>query len=844
MLNVALGADFGGNAEEAIKQVGKLVDIFKLKDTIGLEQGLIKVGSVINSLGAASSAAEGYLVEFTKRLGGIAPAADISSTDVLALGATLDQLGITAEVGSTAVGQFLMSIGKDVPKFAKVAGLSVAEFSKMLREDANKALITVLKGLEGSTGSLEAMSKSLSGLGIDGAQATQSIGVLAQNVSLLEKQQALARKEFEAGSSILNEFAVKNNNLAAVVEKIQKRLAGMFINSAFMKGLESVLILFEKAIKAEQDFTEGLRQQELQLKATQQQFNAEMRVLQAGNLTTAQRNSLIAEMNEKYKDILPQLITEKTTNEELTAIQQKSNEVLMQKIILKAQEADLTEKLNKIVDLERKQEADRMRLIQAEVEAEKAREGSGERAARSLSGVDFKREEALQKIDAIKAAVKAREEEIARIQVSIDTEDKLFKKILERKGLVATEGLNKFTVAEAAKPAATAKATKAPGTIAVTDSGKPAEPSKLEQDIDRTIEKWQQFQEKVRQAKDQVWASGESDFQAELTEIDRRYETLLNEARTFHENMKVGDMEYNEAIKTLIDTHSAEVQAKVKAMNEKLIAENEAKNSKALQSDLEFWGAEADARRAAMEQEEADRQKRLQDTADMYNTMGGLLSEFSSLLSATNSLIATQGETQSEFQKQLALVQIGIDTAVSISKAIAGATAAAAATGPAAPFTLAGYMLSMVTAVVSGYAQAKAMLDKDAPKAPTFYYGGHTGDGPAIGYDQYGKIVGGVHKNEYVVNESLLLGNPWVANQVAIIDALRVGRISEPPAMPGQAPSQDNAMMQALLSRFDRLESAVLSLDKPYRAYFDRDESEAMRRYYEQEDSNRQKSRL
>ena len=82
-INVALKEDLGGDAEAAIAQIGKMVDIFQLKDQFGLEDAMIKVGSAVNSLGMASTANEGYIVDFTRRLAGIAPNASISIDKIL-----------------------------------------------------------------------------------------------------------------------------------------------------------------------------------------------------------------------------------------------------------------------------------------------------------------------------------------------------------------------------------------------------------------------------------------------------------------------------------------------------------------------------------------------------------------------------------------------------------------------------------------------------------------------------------------------------------------------------------------------------------------------------------------
>src|SRR5690606_12900645 len=74
-IGVALGEDLGGT-ESAVTRLGKLGDIFGIKDLYGIEGALLKVGSAINSLGAAGAAKESNLINFSERLAGIAPAAD------------------------------------------------------------------------------------------------------------------------------------------------------------------------------------------------------------------------------------------------------------------------------------------------------------------------------------------------------------------------------------------------------------------------------------------------------------------------------------------------------------------------------------------------------------------------------------------------------------------------------------------------------------------------------------------------------------------------------------------------------------------------------------------------
>ena len=223
-INVALSEDLGGNAEEALNQIGKLVDIFRLKETYGIEDAMIRVGSVINELGASSTANEGYLVDFTKRLAGVAPQAGISIENIIGLGATLDQFGQQCETAGTAVSQAISGMFKKTDVYARIAGMSVKDFAALMNNDANAAFITFLRGLNNGNGGMAELTKNLGSLKLEGSRAVQIMGALAKNVDVLEQQQQLANKAFADGTSILNEFNTKNSSAQAQFEKSKKIL--------------------------------------------------------------------------------------------------------------------------------------------------------------------------------------------------------------------------------------------------------------------------------------------------------------------------------------------------------------------------------------------------------------------------------------------------------------------------------------------------------------------------------------------------------------------------------------------------------------------------------------------
>lgn len=227
-INVALKEDLGGDAEAAIGQIGKLVDIFQLKGQMGLERAMLSVGSAINELGAASTANEGYIVNFTNRLAGIAPNASISIDKILGLASTLDANAQAAETAATAIGQTITAMFKKTETFAQIAKMPFEEFRNLLETDVNAALIKVLEGMKGDQGLFDIVD-AMGEMHLNGQRATTVLGALANNVEMLKEQQSLANEAFMDGTSLTNEFNTKNESATAVLEKTKKALEEQWV---------------------------------------------------------------------------------------------------------------------------------------------------------------------------------------------------------------------------------------------------------------------------------------------------------------------------------------------------------------------------------------------------------------------------------------------------------------------------------------------------------------------------------------------------------------------------------------------------------------------------------------
>ncbi len=226
---VSLNEDLGGNVEETVNKIGKLVDIFKLKDLYSTEEAFLKVGSALNELGMASTANEGYMVEFARRMAGVAPLAKVSIDQILGLGAALDQLGQTEEVSSTALSKLFVKLASEAETYSKYAGMQLTDFKNLLETDFMGAFTKVLQGVKNNANGINELAATLGDLGEDGGRVIGVLGSLANNVDVVTTSMNLANTAMEEGTSITDEYNLKNESAAAQLEKAQKQVKALWI---------------------------------------------------------------------------------------------------------------------------------------------------------------------------------------------------------------------------------------------------------------------------------------------------------------------------------------------------------------------------------------------------------------------------------------------------------------------------------------------------------------------------------------------------------------------------------------------------------------------------------------
>ncbi len=255
MAFVSLGDSLDGTAEDIGLTLGKLAANFQLDKKFGVGEAISRVGSALNELGATTKAQEGPIIDFTQRLAGIAAQANIALPDVLALGALFDASGQSVEVAATTFAKLLPAIGRDIERFAGIAGVNIKEFKTIVEKDAFEALKLIAVGAKSNEEGLIGLTEVLENYGINNARAAGIVGVLTGNIDELTRIQAISNKAFSENTSLAAEFAIKNSTLSAEVEKTKKAYDNFILSIENGEGaiggvIKSVLKLTQSILGA------------------------------------------------------------------------------------------------------------------------------------------------------------------------------------------------------------------------------------------------------------------------------------------------------------------------------------------------------------------------------------------------------------------------------------------------------------------------------------------------------------------------------------------------------------------------------------------------------------------
>lgn len=237
-ISVALGEELGGS--EAIKELMKMNDVLGLTQKMGIEKSLMATGSAINLLGQSTTANADYIADFTRRLAGIGAQAHMSIADIMAFGAAADSTGQELEVAATAMNLFITQLQTHYKTVSQAAGVDENLIKSLLEVGkTTEAVMLVLRGLS-EKGGLSQLGPLMKDLGSEGARMSGVLANFASNLDMIDQALMISNKGFEEAISVTNEYMIKNENAAAIMEKVANSWDKVFINVKNTQELKEV----------------------------------------------------------------------------------------------------------------------------------------------------------------------------------------------------------------------------------------------------------------------------------------------------------------------------------------------------------------------------------------------------------------------------------------------------------------------------------------------------------------------------------------------------------------------------------------------------------------------------
>lgn len=238
-ISVALGEELGG--AEAIKELMKMNDVLGLTQKMGIEKSLMATGSAINLLGQSTTANADYIADFTRRLAGIGAQAHMSIADIMAFGAAADSTGQELEVAATAMNLFITQLQTHYKTVSQADGVDENLIKSLLEVGkTTEAVMLVLRGLS-EKGGLSQLGPLMKDLGSEGVRMSGVLANFASNLDMIDQALMISNKGFEEAISVTNEYMIKNENAAAIMEKVANSWDKVFINVKNTQELKEVV---------------------------------------------------------------------------------------------------------------------------------------------------------------------------------------------------------------------------------------------------------------------------------------------------------------------------------------------------------------------------------------------------------------------------------------------------------------------------------------------------------------------------------------------------------------------------------------------------------------------------
>lgn len=226
-INVAIGEEMG---EEALPALSKMVEVMGLIPKMGIEKAMEATGSAMFKLSSTSTSTSNDIVEFSKRLTGVARTAGITTDQLLALGSASSSMMLMPEVASTAMGKFIVALQKNHNLIAKELGIPDETIKNLYASGhAMDAIVLVLEKMR-DKGNMNTLGGIFKDLGSDGQRLVTAMVTMSKNVDILKDHLYESEEAFREATAVGKEYSMQQLSAIGILERANNLWEKAFVN--------------------------------------------------------------------------------------------------------------------------------------------------------------------------------------------------------------------------------------------------------------------------------------------------------------------------------------------------------------------------------------------------------------------------------------------------------------------------------------------------------------------------------------------------------------------------------------------------------------------------------------
>ena len=250
-VNVALKEDLG---QDALTALSKITEVMGLIPRMGVEKSMLAVGSAMFQLSATSTATSNNIVEFSKRLTGMARTAGITTDQLLALASASDAMYLMPEVASTAFNKLITSLQTKHNLIEQELQIEPGTINNLYSAGKTMdAIVLILEKMK-AKGNMNALQGVFKDLGSEGARLVNVMVTMSKNVDMLKDHLYTAEEAFEEATAVTNEYNIQQETANALMERASNIWEKAFVNP---DGVDTVKSLAQQWYNLSKALTES-----------------------------------------------------------------------------------------------------------------------------------------------------------------------------------------------------------------------------------------------------------------------------------------------------------------------------------------------------------------------------------------------------------------------------------------------------------------------------------------------------------------------------------------------------------------------------------------------------------